>query len=101
MENKMIEYKENFFRKFINKIRSMFKKKDKNTSSNNSKKLKSVSKESFRNKLIIEELIPTNANMEILRRRFEEGIIKEEDLSIEEIKGLTSYYKKLISSLNQ
>lgn len=97
MDNKMLKLKKSFVKNLFNKIKNFFFKNSYLTEEVSEEK--NSNKREFKNSMIVKEKITTNANIEILRNRFEEGMIKEEELSNEEIKELTNYYKKLTRKL--
>lgn len=106
--NSMIEYKENFFQKMINKIKSFFFMKK--TISKVDKLDKISDTPTFRqettSKQVIEVTEDTDnkneleSNIETLARKYENGEITEESLESSEVENLKKYYDEMTEKLS-
>lgn len=115
MKNSMIKYNEknNFFRNILKKIRTFFfRNKNKELTETNGKRDLAISennqkdenrarqKDNFRKSIEVIDIDKNeDVNLVILKEKYENNFVGEEDLSTDEIKMLTKYYKEMTKKL--
>ncbi len=110
--NSMIEYKENFFQKVVNKIKSFFfmkktiSKIDKLDKMSTTPTLQQEKQNTNQQPVQMTEVIANTTNkedlgqnIEMLARKYESGEIKEENLESSEVDSLKKYYDEMTAKL--
>ncbi len=110
--NSMIEYKENFFQKVVNKIKSFFfmkktiSKIDKLDKMSTTPTLQQEKQNTNQQSVQMNEAAAniTNKdeleqNIEMLAKKYENGEIKEENLESSEVDSLKKYYDEMTAKL--